>query len=171
MPLKLCKPKRFPFSEGQFFWISPSCSEKDRDHSDARQLPAEKIRHLNRWSRRSRGDRRDVYGPSGARWQGPVQTGSCDRLQSPDVTVGEPSCHWVNGVASLRWSSLIGAVSGRVVRSKVTNCGGLRSCPTFSLWNRLLSVMQLGLQREKKKKKILLIKYTTTTTNNNKNNQ
>lgn len=40
------------------------------------------------------------------------------------------------------------AVAGRVVKSKVTNGGGLKSCPTFCPHNGFLSVIQLGLQRQ-----------------------
>ncbi|KAK5896122.1 hypothetical protein CgunFtcFv8_009756 [Champsocephalus gunnari] len=60
------------------------------------------------------------------------------------VPVSELRCDWLNGGDI---TGLIGAVRGRVVRSKVTNGGGgLHSCPTFSPGSRFLSVMRLGLQ-------------------------
>lgn len=91
------------------FWISLFCSEKAATTARTRRLPL--IRTLRNQTWRAENERRLADRPRG-------------RTQ---LSLGK------EGATSPRRSSPIGAVSGRVVRSKVTNGGGLRSCPTFTL--------------------------------------
>lgn len=104
-------------------WNPPSCSEKDHDCSDARQLSIDTIR--DRWTE------------SGSKLPARLRAkkSRAPRYHSmwTELSPGQTGV----GVTSPRWSSLIGAVSGRVVRSKVTNGGGLNSCPTFCPWKRV----------------------------------